>query len=394
MSTLGDDEDSESIWKRLEPILDEAMGRLSALDRDAILMRFFQKQDFRSVAAALKVSEDAAQKRVSRALEKLRVFLQRRGVTVSATALLGALTVQSVTAPPTALAAAVAGTALAGTAATGAILLSGFEKVLVMTKLKTIAAGAIALAAVTTPLVMQYQSIRQLRDENRALREAQIQEPPAPKVATRAIDTDEAEHRELLQLRGEIARLRREQTRLAKLEEENKGLRTQTKAAPKPPELRVSSESWADTGFGSPLAALQTAHWAVRTGNIEKFKESLFITDDARRVLNTALETMAAGAPPEALEEVKKRGWGVEEGIMFPMMAQDRKLGYKGYEILSQSSPQPDEVQLEVQLEMNSAPAQTKNLRFKQFGDAWKQVLDVQDLDLPAEVKRKALAGQ
>ena len=53
------------------PLLDGAIGSLSARDRDAVVMRFFDKQDFRSLAATLELNEDAAQKRVSRALEQL-----------------------------------------------------------------------------------------------------------------------------------------------------------------------------------------------------------------------------------------------------------------------------------------------------------------------------------
>ena len=53
------------------PILDEAINQLGAQDRAAILLRFFEQRDLRSVGEALGSSEDAAQKRVTRALEQL-----------------------------------------------------------------------------------------------------------------------------------------------------------------------------------------------------------------------------------------------------------------------------------------------------------------------------------
>jgi len=68
-------DESDTVWEQLMPLLDSAIGSLSARDRDAVVMRFFDKQDFRSLGATLKLTEDAAQKRVSRALEKLRRYL-------------------------------------------------------------------------------------------------------------------------------------------------------------------------------------------------------------------------------------------------------------------------------------------------------------------------------
>jgi RNA polymerase sigma factor (sigma-70 family) len=65
-------------WERLRPVLDEAMAELNDSDRDALLLRFFKNHDLREVGVALGISDDAAQKRVSRALEKLRESLSRR----------------------------------------------------------------------------------------------------------------------------------------------------------------------------------------------------------------------------------------------------------------------------------------------------------------------------
>src|SRR5690349_3679327 len=56
-------------WERVGPVLDEAMADLSDEDREALLLRFFKNHDFRAIGVSLGVSDDAAQKRVSRALE-------------------------------------------------------------------------------------------------------------------------------------------------------------------------------------------------------------------------------------------------------------------------------------------------------------------------------------
>jgi RNA polymerase sigma factor (sigma-70 family) len=103
---------SRSNLAQIAPVLDEAIGHLDAEDRDAILLRFFERQDFRSVGDALRTSEDAARKRVARALEKLHVVLRQRGGTLSAAALSTTLAAEAVTAAPAGLASAIAATSL------------------------------------------------------------------------------------------------------------------------------------------------------------------------------------------------------------------------------------------------------------------------------------------
>jgi RNA polymerase sigma factor (sigma-70 family) len=380
--------DPEPLWNQLAPFLDEAIGSLPARDRDALVMRFFDKQDFRSLAATLRLSEDAAQKRVSRALEKLRGYFERRGIPVTGSTLASMIAAHAVSATPATLATAVTANAFAQAGAVATPLIIS----LLMGKIKTIAVGVVAVAAVTTPLVLQHDSISRLRSENEQLRQQFAARPePAPVTTLKTSEPDQAHARELLQLRAEVARLRREQANVARVEAENKRLRA-LRPSVTPAEAPVAAELWADRGFASPMDTLQTAHWAVRTANIEKFRESLFITDEARRTLHNVLAKMAAKVRPEEAEEARKiledmanRGWDAEEGILFPMIAQNQKHGYKSYRVLSQTAPQPDELDVEVQLDMNTAPSQTRQLRFKQFGNVWKQVIDVRDL--PAEVR-------
>src|ERR1043165_1470949 len=78
---------SEPSWEELRPVIDEAMHELNQGERDAVLLRFFEKRQLGEVGAKLGVSEDAARKRVDRALEKLRALLARRGVTSTSAAL-------------------------------------------------------------------------------------------------------------------------------------------------------------------------------------------------------------------------------------------------------------------------------------------------------------------
>jgi RNA polymerase sigma factor (sigma-70 family) len=107
---------SDPDWEQLRPVLDTAMGQLSAKDRNAVLLRFFQGKNFRTVGAALGISEDAAQKRVTRALEALRAVLVRRGVTLPLSALAVLLTTSTAHSAPPAVISSIASASLAGAA--------------------------------------------------------------------------------------------------------------------------------------------------------------------------------------------------------------------------------------------------------------------------------------
>ena len=72
-------EPSDAGWKQLAPMLDVAMDELDKADRNALVLRYFERRELRDVGAALGVSDDTAQKRVTRALEKLRNRLHKRG---------------------------------------------------------------------------------------------------------------------------------------------------------------------------------------------------------------------------------------------------------------------------------------------------------------------------
>lgn len=79
--------DTETAWQDLEPLLDQALLQLSERDREAVIMRFYENCRFKEMGQQLGTSEDAARKRVERALTKLRSWLERRGLRVSAVAL-------------------------------------------------------------------------------------------------------------------------------------------------------------------------------------------------------------------------------------------------------------------------------------------------------------------
>src|SRR5215203_5831390 len=103
MQELLRDDGPEPGWEKIAPLLDEAMHALSESDRNAVLVRFFEGWPLAQVGAKLGLSEEAARKRVSRALEKLRSRLTRRGVRSSAAGLVAIFAHQAVSAAPAGL---------------------------------------------------------------------------------------------------------------------------------------------------------------------------------------------------------------------------------------------------------------------------------------------------
>jgi RNA polymerase sigma factor (sigma-70 family) len=135
-----DDDGAE--WAQVAPHLDGAMAGLGETDRNAVLLRFFGGKSHRDVGVALGVSEEAAKKRVSRALERLRRILGRRGVAVPTAMLVGLIEANAVQAAPAGLVVAPAA------AATGTSALLAKGAVWSMTTASAIKVTAAVAAAV------------------------------------------------------------------------------------------------------------------------------------------------------------------------------------------------------------------------------------------------------
>ena len=171
MSAL--DNHPDNALAEIAPVLDEAINELGADDRDAILLRFFERRNLRSVGEALGVSENVAQKRVARGLQELATLLRQRGFTLSAAALATGLAAGAVTAAPAGLALSIAGTVFASAGAAGGAGLTS-AKAAAMAKLKVGIVGAIVVAGVVTAILLQLHSKAKLPDES-----ALVQPQPA-----------------------------------------------------------------------------------------------------------------------------------------------------------------------------------------------------------------------
>jgi RNA polymerase sigma factor (sigma-70 family) len=136
-------------WAQVAPALDAAMARLGAKEREAVVLRFFENRSLKEAGGILGASEAAVQKRVERALKKLRLFFTKRGIAVSATALTCVLSANTVQAAPAGLAESVmTAVATKGAVASGssALLMKSTLKLITWLKVKTaVVAGVSAI---------------------------------------------------------------------------------------------------------------------------------------------------------------------------------------------------------------------------------------------------------
>ncbi|HEX4645654.1 MAG TPA: sigma-70 family RNA polymerase sigma factor [Verrucomicrobiae bacterium] len=216
--------ESETSWERITPHLDAALSELVELDRDALFLRYFKNYDLRTVGTTLGISDDAAQKRVSRAVERLREFLAKRGVTVGAAGLAVVISANAVQAAPGGLAVTITAAAIAGTAVSTSAIIPA-TKIIAMTTLQK-AIVAATVAALTGAGIYEAREASQLREQNQTLQKQQA--PLAEQIQQLQRERDEITNRlplmaeeisnskknndELLKLRGEVGVLQRQGT--------------------------------------------------------------------------------------------------------------------------------------------------------------------------------------
>jgi RNA polymerase sigma factor (sigma-70 family) len=352
-------------WNQLRPVLDQAMLELRTSDRDVILMRYFENRPLAFIGAQLGLGEDAARKRVDRALEKLRVFLSRRGV-ATASALATVLSANAVQLAPSGLAVTLTTASLAGAASVGGSTFA-FWQLLAMTKLKLTAVSVLLLAGVATPLILQQQSQNRLRDEIRSL-QAQVDELARLKLENEHLrqlmaqsSTGETagsnQLSELLRLRSEAGLLRQQTNDLATLQSENRRLRATrgNSSGNASPESEASDpiprDQWIFMGYATPEATAQSLLWALREGNTNAFFVYLSGLDSESRA--------------RMEEEARKRGGPAA----FAELGAHETGGMAAYRIIKKIVVNDERVLLQVQAG-ETQPVQT--FIMKKIGDEWK----------------------
>ena len=226
--------DSDADWKRIAPQIDAALSELNEPDRDALLLRYFERKSAREIAARLGISDEAAQKRVNRAVERLRELFAKRGVTIGASSLVVALSANCVQAAPAGLIGAISAAAAlaestlvaatATTTATEAIAMTTLQKTIIGVTLAAAVGTAIyeaRLAGEASSLQAQLDAIAQQQSPFRIEMEELTRErnEAASKLAALQGDSQRliSNNTELLKLRGEVSRLRNDSHELSQL---------------------------------------------------------------------------------------------------------------------------------------------------------------------------------
>ena len=291
MEQLHPASDTTPDWEQLRPALDDAMSELDETDRDAVLLRYFKNQDLRTIGASLGISDDAAQKRVSRAVERLREFFAKRGVTVGASGLAVVISANALHAAPVGLAvtistaAVLTGTTLATTAtvaATKAIAMTALQKTIVTATIAVLAGVGIYEARQASQLREQVQTLQQqqvpLVEQAQQFQTERDEARNGLALLADEIERSKRSSGELLKLRGEVGMLRAENNRV------------HASAANQSPSAQVSRwtpQQLTNAGRATPLDALQTLLWAANNGNAEA-TSSNFVTSLAESAIRSS----------------------------------------------------------------------------------------------------------
>lgn len=210
-------------WTQIEPILDDAMHALDDIDRTAVLLRYFENKSLREVGETLGTTDDTARKRVNRAIEHLREFFAKRGVTVGVSGLVVVISANAVQAAPIGLvvtistAAALAGTSILTTAT------ASVGKAIAMTTLQKTLIAVTFTAAVGTGIYEAHQ-VSRLRGQVQTLQQQHA--PLAEQIQQLTRENDEAAGR-LAATTAELAQARRDNVELLQLRNQVVQLRQQ-----------------------------------------------------------------------------------------------------------------------------------------------------------------------
>lgn len=216
---LASDNNPEIAWEEIAPHLDAALEELGQLDREALMLRYFQNKPFHAIGFILGVSDDAAQKRVTRAVDRLREFFVKRGVTISAGGLAVVISANAVQAAPAGLVASISALSIAQTAVSTTVVAA--SKLVAMTTLQKILVTA-TVAVLAGAGVYQSRRAAQLHDQVQTLQQQQTSLSEQFQQLRR--ERDDAS-RQLAAMRDENDRLNRNPAELQKLRGEVAALR-------------------------------------------------------------------------------------------------------------------------------------------------------------------------
>jgi RNA polymerase sigma factor (sigma-70 family) len=320
-------------WTQIEPLLDDAMAALDETDRSAILLRFFENKSLREVGEALGTNDDAAQKRVSRALDRLREFFSKRNVTIGASGLAVVISANAVQAAPVGLAATTSVAAvLAGTAVQTSTVITA-TKVIAMTTLQKTAITA-ALAFVAGVGIYEAHQASTLREQNRILQQQQA--PLADQLRQLQSECEDATNRlasllaeneqlksnpnqtELLRLRGEVGVLRSQIEELKHAQTKPKNSPTQASNPAPPTALPADYPTTADGATKGIFDTWARGDWNSFSTNFTESGVPLdsYLTEEMKSNL-VGMEIISIGEATNWLSNGNIKKWFVPYDIRF-----------------------------------------------------------------------------
>jgi len=150
--------DQEADWESIALHLDDALRQLSEPDRDALLLRYFQRKSSREMAQALGISGEAAQKRVNRAVERLRALFAKRGIAIGANGLVVLICANAVKAAPASLSLSICTAAASGAFAQASVSITT-TKIIAMTTIQKVLVTSAIVAIVGTGIYKARESV-------------------------------------------------------------------------------------------------------------------------------------------------------------------------------------------------------------------------------------------
>lgn len=303
----------EPVWAKIKPHLDEGLGKLDEKERSAVLLRFFEGLPYAEVARALRISDDAAQKRVGRALERLHAILAKREPSLTVGALTASITAcASHGSPPGLIGTVTAFCSVGSTAITPINLTLG---TLMTMKTKATVAGAVLVAGILVPTVLWQQDRKDLGVENETLRsrilsiEQQLQEQEARfKQTEQEANLLRAQAGEVHRLRAEVTRLRAERATAREVAAPVEQRSVPEARQPAMQGLDEMTEQIAELrmrafGGGEPLSAEERDWLAVTKIELEKLEA---YPADFAKFQSELIRRVAGLSDPEKIEQVQR----------------------------------------------------------------------------------------
>ena len=331
----------DAVWKHIAPHLDTALGELDETDRDALLLRYFERKSAREMAQTLGVSDEAAQKRVNRAVERLRKSFAERGVTVGASGLAVVISANAVQAAPAGLAAAIsAAAAVAGTTLTTAATTTVTQTIAMTILQKAIIGATLAVAVGTGIYEARHNS--KLRDQVKVLQQQQT--PLTEQIQQLQRERDNATNR-LASLADEVARNQKDNLELLRLRGmagvarraigEAEQLRAQL--------ARQASETGGNPVTGVMLDAMKQSLEQHVEDRLSRMTASLHLTPEQTQAVRDILarqaramgvgmqQAMSGKYDKQELTRLAREGGDTDAQIK-ALLTPEQQAGYPGYQ--------------------------------------------------------------